>query len=82
MRAIVVYAIKFESGQTYVGISDDLDRRFEEHRRRQSPSTKRFFGEFRLIYPKSFPDYLSTRQHEKFLKSGAGRQLLDASVRT
>jgi hypothetical protein len=48
--------------------------------RRQSPSTKRFCGSFSVICQKSFPDYNSGRKHEKFLKSGAKRAFLLASL--
>jgi putative endonuclease len=74
--SVVVYAIRFENGEIYVGMTDDLDRRMTEHRRRQSPSTRRFRGGFEIIYQATFPDYRQARAHEKFLKSGAGRSLL------
>ena len=77
---VIVYALRFEGGETCVGLTKDLPRRLEEHRRRQSPSLKRFQGDFTVIYQKTFPDYRSARSHETFLKSGAGRRLL-TSVR-
>jgi len=73
---ISVYAIRFEEGAIYVGLTKDLDRRMEEHRRRQSPSTRRFMGQFSLIYQQAFETYPEARKHEKYLKSGAGRRLL------
>jgi putative endonuclease len=74
---VTVYAVRFKSGQIYIGITSDLARRFQEHVRRQSPSTRRFTGEFNLIYTREFPDYPSARSHEKYLKSGAGRKTLE-----
>ena len=76
---IFVYALRFVDGAIYVGLTKDLSRRLKEHARRQSPSTKRFEGDFELFYQESFPGYVEARAHEKFLKSGAGRKLL-ASV--
>ena len=76
-----VYALRYEDGAHYVGLSGDLERRFVEHQRRQSISTRRLKGELAVIYKKPFPDYKSARSHEKFLKSGAGRELLK-SIRT
>ncbi len=35
---IIVYALRFPGGETYVGLTKDLPRRLEEHRRRQSPA--------------------------------------------
>jgi putative endonuclease len=57
-------------------MSNDLARRLEEHSRRQSPSTKKFTGNFTLFYEKPFQSYADARVHEKYLKSGAGRQFL------
>ncbi len=79
--AVTVYALHFNSGQIYIGMTADFARRLEEHRRRQSPSTRRFEGEFNVQYKQEFPDYKQARRHEKYLKSGAGRQLLRASGR-
>jgi putative endonuclease len=77
--AVTVYALRFESEQIYVGMTSDPSRRFEEHRRRQSPSTRRFAGEFEMIYSREFPNHAQARSHEKYLKSGAGRRALIAS---
>ena len=73
---VTVYAIRFESGETYIGITTDLERRLVEYGRRQSPSTKKFVGAFKLVYTKQFQDHVSARKHEKYMKSGAGRALL------
>ena len=80
-EVIWTYVLQFEDGTTYVGLTKDLKRRLEEHRRRQSPSTRRFSGAFRVIYQNAFPMYREARVHEKYLKSGGGRKLLE-SVRT
>ncbi len=79
MDSITVYALRFDSGQTYVGLTKDLNRRLQEHRRRQSPSTRRFHGSFQLIYTKAFPTYPEARSHETYLKSGPGRQFLKSA---
>ncbi|NQU11994.1 hypothetical protein HQ590_14465 [bacterium] len=60
-------------------MTKDLQRRQQEHRRRQSPSTRRHLGQFRIVYQRPFEDYPAARSHEKFLKSGAGRQLLQSA---
>jgi putative endonuclease len=76
MNAITVYALRFAGGEMYVGITKDLYRRLEEHERRQSPSTKRLKGAFRVIYEGTFPTYAQARSQEKYFKSGAGRRFL------
>jgi predicted GIY-YIG superfamily endonuclease len=79
--SVTVYALRFDSGEIYVGMTSDLSRRIEEHRRRQSPSTRHFLGEFALLQTREFPDHKQARLHEKYLKSGAGRRALAASGR-
>jgi len=74
---VTVYVLRFESRKIYVGITANVPRRLDEHQRRQSPSTKRLTGKFELIYTKEFPDYRQARSHEKYLKSGAGHQMLE-----
>jgi hypothetical protein len=48
-------------------------RRLQEHRIKNSQSGQ-IIGKFRLIHTEDFHDYFSAREHEKFLKSGKGRQ--------
>ncbi len=75
--AVTVYVLQFEDGSTYIGLSKDLNRRLEEHRRRQSPSTRRYKGNPQVVYAADFATYAEARTHEIFLKSGAGRSLLN-----
>ena len=58
---VTVEALRFETGPICVGLTKNLPRRLEEHRRRQSPTLKRFQGDFTVIYQKSFPDYRTAR---------------------
>jgi predicted GIY-YIG superfamily endonuclease len=76
MPIVLVYALRFEDDVVYVGLTKDLSRRLDEHRRRQSPSTKRFKGECEVIYQKACEGYGEARKHEKYLKSGYGHKML------
>src|SRR6267142_5446142 len=76
MQNVLVYAIRFEDDTIYVGLTKDLLRRLEEHEQRKSRSTKRFKGNFEMIYRKPFVNYIEARKHEKYLKSGYGRRFL------
>lgn len=71
---ITVYVLK--GSKRYVGLTNNLARRLEEHKRKSSKGSQ-IIGDFKLIYTKEFPDYKSAREHEKFLKSGVGRAWLD-----
>jgi len=76
MQSVSVYAIRFDDGTIYVGLTKDLPQRLVEHERRKSRSTKIFKGSFKVIYQKSFANYAEARKHEKYLKSGYGRRFL------
>jgi len=82
MNRVWVYAIRFEDGAVYVGLTKDIDRRMSEHRRRQSPSTRRFQGGFSLIYQQAFASYPEARRHERYMKSGGGRRTLKRTSAT
>jgi len=77
---IKLYIIKgLTNGKHYVGITNDLQRRLQEH---ASGATKggQVIGKFDLIYTEEFADYLSARKREKFLKSGQGRRWINENI--
>ena len=62
---ITVYAIKsLTRNYIYVGMTDDLTRRLNEHNN----------GE-------NFPDRITARGKEKYLKSGIGKEFLKSLTR-
>jgi len=72
---ITLYVIKGDKGKRYIGITNDLNRRLEEHRCKHSKAGQ-IIGDFCLIHTERFPDYKTARAREKFLKSGQGREWL------
>ena len=73
---IFVYAIKSLSrNYLYVGMTNDLERRIAEHNNGENKSTKAY-RPFKLIYSETFPDRISARAKEKYLKSGIGKEFL------
>ena len=73
-----IYALCFESGRIYVGMTSDLDRRIKEHERGKTRSTKDR-GKFTVKAIETCTDRVHARQREKFWKSGRGRELLKYS---
>jgi putative endonuclease len=74
---VTVYVIKSrETGKRYVGITNNLRRRLQEH---VSGTIKggQLLGAFTLLHTEEFPDHCAARVREKFLKSGQGRKWLD-----
>jgi putative endonuclease len=73
---ITLYVLKSKNGQRYVGITNDLPRRINEHRLKKSKGGQ-MLNDFTLLLTEEFPDYTTARTREKFLKSGQGRKWLD-----
>jgi putative endonuclease len=74
--SITVYVLQsMSSGNHYVGISNDLDRRMSEHNRNTSRSTCHR-GPWKLLYSEKCADYSEARKRERFLKSGPGHEFL------
>ena len=71
---ITLYIIEgITTGKRYVGITNNLQRRLQEHRTKHTKGGQ-IIGRFRLIFTEVFDDYPSAREREKFIKSGKGRQ--------
>ena len=84
-----VYVLVSETtGETYVGQTEDLDRRLREHNDPDCTGTlhtKRHAGPWRLMYSEPCSTRSAAMKREKQLKSGSGREfirsLLDPSSR-
>jgi putative endonuclease len=59
----------------YVGMSNDVTRRVDQHNRGYEKTTKPF-RPFTLVYTESYKTREEARKREKFLKSGLGKQYL------
>ena len=71
-----VYVLKSEKDSSfYIGISKNPEYRLKEHNYGGSKYTK---GRkpYKLIYKEEFPDRISARIREKYLKSGVGREYI------
>lgn len=60
----------------YTGITDNLERRINQHNAGINRSTKNR-GPFKLIFAQECIDRIEARTLEKYFKSGAGRELRD-----
>ena len=79
-----VYVLISEStGKRYTGQTDDLDRRLTEHNgasinlRRY---TSRDAGPWKLVHSELYPSRAEAMRREKWLKSGIGREWLNATI--
>ena len=70
----VLQSLKLNS--RYVGLTNNLDRRIEEHNSGRNRSTKGFLI-WKLIHFEKFENRIEARKREKYLKSGVGRAYLE-----
>jgi putative endonuclease len=71
-----VYVIKsVNRNYIYVGISDNIERRFSEHQNGKNKTTKPY-APFILIYSEAFETRIEARKREIYLKSGIGKEYL------
>ena len=59
----------------YVGITNDIDRRFSEHQMGHNKTTKPY-APFRIILVEIFTTRSEARAREIYLKSGVGKEFL------
>ena len=59
----------------YVGMTNNIKRRFKEHNSGRMKSTKAFTP-WEIIYVEKFPIRIEARKREKYFKSAAGRRYL------
>ena len=79
-----VYVLKsLKDGRFYTGITNNLERRLKEHNKGKSstPSTKNR-GPFMIVYREKVKTRGEARKREKYLKSGAGREIIKNIFKT
>ena len=70
------YALRSrKDGGLYIGMIIEVARRLREHNCEYNRSTQARIP-FELIYLKEFASRKQAREHEKFLKTGRGREML------
>ena len=76
----IVYVLKSKNfPKSYVGITDNLERRLGQHNDSNSFYTKRYVPWF-VIHKEEYENRVEARAREKYLKSAAGRKFLRKNV--
>lgn len=76
-----VYALQsLKDKQLYIGMTNDVKRRLNEHNSGYSKSTKSRIP-FKLIYEKECENREEARKKEKKLKTGSGREFLKQLIK-
>jgi putative endonuclease len=76
-----VYVISSESKKyIYVGLTNDVSRRFNEHNKGLNKTTKPY-RPFKLILTENHNSRSEARDREKYLKSGSGKEFLKKLIK-
>ena len=71
-----VYAISsINRNYIYVGMTNNIERRFKQHNKGENKSTKAY-KPFILFYTETYQTRAEARAREKYLKSGIGKEFL------
>ncbi|NNT70850.1 GIY-YIG nuclease family protein [Flavobacterium sp. IMCC34852] len=71
-----IYAISsLNRNYIYVGLTDNIERRFMEHNSGKNKTTKPYLP-FQVIYTEEFETRVEARIREKYYKSGIGKEKL------
>lgn len=72
-----VYIILCEDGTLYKGYTDDLQKRWIQHKERKGAEWTKNHKPVRIIHQEEFDSKEDAIKREKFLKTGRGRKCLD-----
>ena len=71
-----VYVLKSEENwRFYVGMTENVERRFVEHNSGKTKSTKGY-KPWKLFFKEEYETRLEARNREKYLKSGVGKEFI------
>lgn len=72
-----VYIIRTQSGKLYTGITKDLERRFNEHKKKRGAQFFHLSSPERLVYSESHPNRSEATKREMQIKKMSRSQKLD-----
>jgi len=75
-----VYALECENGSVYIGHTEDVARRFDEHLSGKGAEWTKRHPPRRIAYWEELPTLNAATEREKKLKTGAGREWLKAEI--
>ena len=63
-----LYIIECRTGELYVGIAENVDKRIEQHNKGRACRYTKFRGPVRLIYSEFVGEHLNARRREREVK--------------
>jgi putative endonuclease len=77
----LVYVLQDNNGKYYKGFTNNLARRFSEHKSGQTKSTRKMDG-LKIVYTEEYKTLLEAREREVYFKTAAGRRFLKKVMRS
>ncbi|MFA7000132.1 MAG: GIY-YIG nuclease family protein [Candidatus Paceibacterota bacterium] len=74
-----VYVLKDKTNKLYKGFTNNIDRRFKEHKSGHTTTTSRM-KDLEIVYKECYDDFTTARKRELYLKSAAGRRFLKTKI--
>ena len=70
-----VYILRGNNGKFYKGITNNIEKRFYQHKLGQNETTKNMKG-LELVHVELRENRIEARKIEKYFKSGFGREII------
>ena len=70
-----VYVLKDKNDKLYKGLTNNLERRFKEHKSGQTVTTSKM-KELQIVYKEIYGNFEIARKRELYFKTSAGRKFL------
>ena len=77
-KVYVIYSVDFD--RYYIGNSNNLEKRIDQHNAGKTKSTKAFIP-WKVVYTEEYKTRIEARNREKYLKSAAGRRWRKINIR-
>ena len=74
-----VYVLQDKNNKLYKGLTNDLERRMQEHRRGHTKTT-RSMDDLKIVYTEKFNNFIEARKRELYFKTAAGRKFLKQKI--
>ena len=74
-----MYVLIDDIGRLYKGVINDFERRFSEHKRGKTHTTRKMKN-IRLAYKEEFSSFEKAREREIYFKTVAGRRFLKTKL--
>ncbi len=77
-----VYVLQDEKGRLYKGFTNNLARRFRDHKSKNGSRTTSMMDDLKVVYTEEFENFKEARAREIYFKTSAGRRFLKNKLRS